>query len=245
MRLIFSLFLTFTGILSYAQGGSLPISLSLPMDADTINETEPTFVWQANLSTIQNDPRFTLNLTLVKLDANQTATEGIIENMPIQMYANLLSNTIQYSSSAPALERNVWYAWQLILYYNGLEVQQSEVWKFILADEDNLSPNYYKLRTIVDNSFLEVTDDFLFVTTNEPGTFELIGEISGKGITPQKIYFKELVDGEEINSETSSPLNESRFFKCDLGDLDLHNGTYRVQWDANSTKHFVFFIKKT
>ncbi len=233
MRLIFSLFLALASIVSFAQGGSMPIFLSLPMDGDTINETEPTFVWQANLSTIQSDPRFTLNLTIVKLDANQTATEGIVENIPIQVYANLLSNTIQYSASAPAIERNVWYAWQLVLYYNGMEVRQSEVWKFILANETPEISNSIVLRRTADNTIYNLEGNTVNLLLDERGISNLTAVVTDK-----------LNHKFNTTLDLVKNVNDVSIYNLNVSDLNLKKGIYRLDWIPSKDLNYILYFEK-
>ena len=217
--------------------------LSLPMNQDTIEEDEPVFVWQTTLSNLQNDPRLNVQLVVVKMEEDQTSAEAIAENPPVFIRQNLLSNTLNYSSIDHQLEEGVWYAWQVVLFYNGIQVQQSEVWKFIKAKPVEKPRNYYTLRTKADNSILETDGKILYVTTSEPGDFQLKATISGKGIKDQTIEFVEIIDNETSDTKSFQQL-ESRFYKCDLTDLKLKKGTYKIKWDANTTKHFVLLIKK-
>ncbi|MEY3198490.1 MAG: hypothetical protein RJA13_448, partial [Bacteroidota bacterium] len=87
-----------------AQFSSLPIGLSMPMDKDTIEEKEPNFVWQTNLTTVQNDSRISQQIVVVQVGSDQTSTEAILENRPIFIRQGLVSNSITYSSTEIKLE---------------------------------------------------------------------------------------------------------------------------------------------
>jgi len=241
MKHIFLLILLSVTAVSYSQYSSTPIMLSLPMDADTIEEDEPTFVWQTTLSNLQNDPRLNVQLAVVQVQEGQTPAEAIAENNPVFLRQNLLSSSLNYSSIDHELQEGVWYAWQVVLFYNGVQVQQSEVSKFIKAESVVPVPSYIALRTKADNSIYELSGDKLYVTTDESGDFQLQGTISGKHSGKQPIQFVEVGAG---NANESVQRNESRYFSCDLSELDLKKGTYRIEWEPTTSKHFILLIKK-
>lgn len=227
-----------------AQYSGTPILLSLPMDADTIEEEEPTFVWQTTLSNPENDPRLNVQLAVVKLDEDQTATEGMIENAPVFIRQNLLSNSLNYSSVDHELEPGVWYAWQVVLFYNGVQVQQSEVWKFIKVEPKPPTNPYYTLKTKEDNSVILFDGEELFFTTTEYGDFQLNATISGKKIGTRTIRMEEMKKEEGQNSSVSLQGREARYYRIDLSELELKKGTYRIDWQANNQKHFVTLVQK-
>ena len=244
IRKLFCLSLLFAAHISFGQYSGTPLMLSLPMNQDTIEEDEPVFVWQTTLSNVQNDPRLNVQLAVVKMEEDQTPSEAMVENTPVFIRQNLLSNTLNYSSIDHELEEGVWYAWQVVLFYNGVQVQQSEVWKFIKAESVPPIQGYYTLKSQMDNSFIESDGKVIYVTTREPGDFQMKATITGNRIAPKTIYFKETELTAEQQDEVSVQRIEGRYFSCDLSDLKLKKGNYRIQWDASSDKQFVLFIKK-
>ena len=242
IRKLFYLSMLVVAHVSYGQYSGTPLMLSLPMNQDTIEEDEPAFVWQTTLSNVQNDPRLNVQLAVVKMEEDQTLSEAIAENAPVFIRQNLLSNTLNYSSIDHELQESVWYAWQVVLFYNGVQVQQSEVWKFIKAKPVEKPHNYFVLKTKPDNSFLQTDGKMIYVTTSEPGDFQLKATISGKGIEEQTVEFVEVV--EDARTGVSLQKLESRFYTCDLSALKLKKGTYKIKWDANTNKHFVLLVKK-
>lgn len=244
MRKLLFLCLILATHFSYGQYSGTPLMLSLPMNQDTIEEDEPVFVWQTTLSNVQNDPRLNVQLAVVKMEEDQAPAEAIAENAPVFIRQNLLSNTLNYSSIDHQLEEGTWYAWQVVLFYNGVQVQQSEVWKFIKAKPVEPMQGYYVLKPQIDNSFIELDGKVLNVTTRESGDFQLKATITGNKISPQTIYFEETELVNEQTDAVSIQRVESRYFSCDLSDLKLKKGNYRIQWDASSDKQFILFIKK-
>lgn len=242
LSVLFFLMMSCTGL--YAQYSTTPILLSLPMDADTIEEDEPLFVWQTTLSNAENDPRLNLKLIVVKVAEDQTSTEAIAENPPVFIRQNLLSTSVNYSEVDHELQEGKWYAWQVVLLYNGVQVQQSEVFKFIKAQSIPAVVSYHPIKLAVDNSFIETDGKTLCVITDEGGDFNMIATISGNKISPQQVVFTEAELENEAGGNVSVQYVRSRYFTCDLSDLHLKKGNYRIQWNAASGKQFTIYIKK-
>ena len=241
LYLVFMVLLPFIG---FTQFTSLPVSLSLPFDKDTIEEHEPTFVWQTNLAAIQNDIRLSQQIAVVKLEPNQTSTEAIIENQPVFVRADVISNTLTYSSTDQALEDGNTYAWQITYLYNGMQVQQSEVSTFVLAKPEKKIQGYYPVRSQIDNSFLVVEDELLYVSVNETLELNLQAELSNSKIDKTKITFEEIV-GDEVKSGQTTSLSstQTRYFRADLTELNLDEGFYTISWKASNKKTFYLNIE--
>ncbi len=241
MKHIFLLFLLFVSGVTFSQYSGTPIMLSLPMDADTIEEDEPTFVWQTTLSNLQNDPRFNVQLSVVQVGEDQTAAEAIAENNPVFMRQNLYSGSLNYSSIDHELQEGVWYAWQVVLFYNGVQVQQSEVWKFIKAEPVVPVPSFAHLRRKADNSVYYVQNSKLYVCTQERGAFELEATLTGTNLPASGITFTPIdIHGNEL--EEDSPQLETRYFVAELDELGT--GRYRLEWKAKPKLNFILFVEK-
>ncbi len=242
LTLLLSLLLLFSGI-SSAQYSTTPIMLSLPMDADTIEEDEPLLVWQTTLSNLENDPRLNVRLSVVQVGEDQTPSEAILENSPVFMRQNLLSNSINYSEIDHELVEGTWYAWQVVLLYNGVQVQQSEVFKFIKAYNEPAPITFYVIKTKADNSLLVVEDEKFYLTVNDSKITNRRATISGKNMTNQQIDFIEIeANGDVVND--SELAKDRHYYKCDISGLDLPHGKYRIQWNATESLEYILFIKK-
>jgi hypothetical protein len=235
MRTIGLIFSCVCALSIHAQYSSLPISLSLPMDHDTIEESEPNFVWQANLSSLQSDPRLSMQLVVVKVSEDQTATEAIVENAPIFIRQGLVSNSLTYSNPGYSLEKGSWYAWQLSYLFNGLPIQQSEVWRFILSDPVVNQPVCIALRRAIDNNIYELKEDALLLSTDETTIQNLTAQLYDD--ENNKISF-DLIPVEESNP------SDMKKFKLDVDALDLKKGKYRFEWKANKQTYFTLYFKK-
>jgi hypothetical protein len=96
----------------------------------------------------------------------------------------------------------------------------------------------------MDNSIIETDGKMLYVTTDETGDFLMTATISGNRISPKAVVFTETELENPSGSATSIQYINSRFFSCDLSELNLKKGNYRIQWDAGSGKQFTINIKK-
>jgi len=244
MKYTFLFLLIATASTLFGQYSSTPIMLSLPMENDTIEEDEPNFVWQTTLSNLQNDPRLNVQLSVVQVGENQTPVEAMAENNPVFLRQNLLSSSLNYSSIDHELVEGTWYAWQVVLFYNGVQVQQSEVFKFIKTEPVVPVPVYIPLRKQVDNSIYTLSNDQLYICTNEPGNFQLSASLKGKKTDHIALTLEELVNNEPIAGTESIQRTEMRYYHCDLSELDLKNGVYRFEWAPANGLRFVVLIEK-
>lgn len=225
------------------QNSSLPITLSSPFDKDTIEETTPNFMWQANLTSIQNDIRLSQVIVVTQLMSNQTATESIIENDPIFYRTDLMSNTIQYASSETELEEGKTYAWQIQYLYNDVLIQQSDVWQFTLAKNTPPLNEFVAVRPKNDGNLYPIYNKRLNVLTTESGELALQAHIQDEKGNKTRVNFSELVDGEFVEQDNSISSNQTRYFSIDLKELDLKKGNYSIEWTAKrGTSYTLNFI---
>lgn len=210
------------------------IQLSIPANADTLEESEPNLVWQTYTSFL-NDPRYSLTLTVVEVEENQTPTEALIENVPVLFRENLIQNSFTLSSNELTLSKNVWYAWQINLLFMNVPTQQSEVWRFILTDPILPIPNCIALRRSVDNSIYYLNGEELLLSTDETKISNL------------KAY---LIDAEnqrfeiELIAENNVSNSDLKVFKLNVEALDLNGGQYRFEWSPNRKISYQFKLEK-
>jgi hypothetical protein len=231
-------FLVILAITANAQYSSLPIGLSMPMDKDTIEEKEPNFVWQTNLTTVQNDPRISQQIVVVKVESDQTTTEAILENQPLFIRQGLISNSITYSSNENKLEEGSTYAWQIGFLINGNMVQQSEVWQFTINQPRLPVTEFVSVRAKNDGQFMPVFDNRLNLLINEPQEVELKGLIESAKGEVFKVELQEVVNGELVSKEISEPTTQTRYFSVDLKKLKLKKGTYQFIWLAGNQRSY-------
>ncbi len=244
MRKLLLISLVLLNHLAFGQYSGTPLMLSLPMDKDTIEEDEPVFVWQTTLSNVQNDPRLNVQLAVVKMEEDQKKTEAMVENTPVFIRQNLLSSSLNYSSVDHELEESVWYAWQVVLFYNGVQVQQSEVWKFIKSAPVVNLQSYIPLRISNDASIFEIKGNRLNVSTKASGDFSTICTLSNENGKATSVQMQQVISGKFIDSPVSKSTTDTRYFSIDLDALKLKKGYYTFVWNIGQTPYTLNFLMK-
>jgi hypothetical protein len=236
MNYLFTFLLVLAGFSANAQYSGLPITLSLPNDQDTIEEKEPTFVWQCNTAALQTDPRLEQQIVVVELLEEQTATEAIAINTPVFIRGQLQTGSIAYSGTDHPLEEGKTYAWQVSYLFNSLLIQQSEVWVFTLAKPEPVQHQYLALRSQADGSVYRTSKPVLYLKISESGQLSLKGTIrSSDGI--QKAVTLTPEGSEEASADAFLSTGEL-LCKVDFEDLDLPEGSYVFSWKAPGGKSY-------
>jgi hypothetical protein len=237
MKIGLTLFFGFIFSTVLAQFENIPISLSIPFDTDTIETVNPTFVWQCNLSAIQNDPRLSLQFALVKLEANQTPSEAIATNPTICFMDGVMSSSLSYPSSLEPLEKGRSYIWQVRLLYNQQIVQVSEPWKFTIANPQPIKHQYILARKKLDGSTYIIQEPILYIMLkNEGKNVDTNVWIVNSNNEKQALKLKSVL----VDENQPSKLLSNFYFVADMSDLDLENGNYTLKWEA--IKNEMLFI---
>lgn len=202
---------------------------SLPNNSDTIIETEPALVWQCMTSYIGN-PRYSMVLTVTEMAEEQSAVEALLENTPILYRENLSQNSFTITSTEAILNENVWYAWQATLLYDGVPVQQSEAWKFIIYEPNLVIPTI-NLRRVNDNSIHRLENGIVYLSTDEIDITNLQATITEKSGKITKVNLEKV----EMDNES-----ELKSFSLDLNDYPINNGKILFKWSIN--KGVTFYL---
>ena len=238
--LLLPLFLLVTGP-ALSQSG-LPVTLSLPYDLDTIEENEATFVWQSNGGAMQSNPRISQQLVVVQLQGDQTASEALAINQPVFIRQDLVNSSIPYSSTDHELEKGKWYAWQVSLLFNGVVIQQSEAWKFILADPVLPKKQYIALRRQADGTTYQLTEPRLHIKLMESGRLSMKGEIRSAEGNSYPVDL--LSEGSTEEAAVVSSAGEL-FCTADFSALNLPKGTYAFIWTSPDKRRHTLHFKLT
>ena len=226
-----------------SQYSGLPITLSIPYDQDTIEETEPTFVWQANLEAIQSDPRLTQQIVVAEIAEDQTPSEAIALNVPVFIRQELQTNSIAYSSTDYEMLKNVWYAWQVSYVFNGTVVQQSEVWKFINAEEIPARPSYLTMRKQEDGSIFLFSGTVLNVCLSERPEVTYAVRLRMPDGSYEQPSFTELINDQPISEENPSAYSDTRFFSIDLTNITAE-GAYTLELISSDNQSHVLTFQR-
>lgn len=227
----------------FGQSSSLPIMLTMPFDKDTIKEKEPNFVWQTNITTVQNDPRLQQQIVVVKLAPDQSAAEAISQNDPIFIRNGVVSNSITYSSPNNALEEGETYAWQVTILNSGSIVQSSEVFQFTLF-EHIFQANYLPLRAKINTSPFIIEGSILRVSLLSIKDLSLEALIQPEKGDSKEVSFVEYINGEAQTEKISKPSTETRFFELDLKKYKLKKGKYVLTWSPVKGENYELLFEQ-
>lgn len=159
-----------------------PPMLIFPADSSELENAPVQFSWTPPLPAgMFGTLRYEMLLTEVK--EGQKAGEALQENMPFYNDGSLYTNVMNYPSSASAMEKDKWYAWQIIARDDRNYAGKSEIWVFKIKKE--VMPK----QVIAGAPFMKM----------KPGTPEL-------GIAPNGIlklsYFNRTIDSAVIVTVT-------------------------------------------
>lgn len=226
----------------HAQQSAFPVTLSNPMDYDTIIETEPNFIWQTNITAIQGDPRYSQRYVLCELEANQLKGDAIAANTPILVLDDYQNTMYSYSSSSTPLEDGHTYVWQVSILFNNLIVDQSEPYQFTILSPKDPTPNFYPVVFKNDGQTYQISDEKIGLITDELGELKLTVQIYKNGVVAKTALLKEFIGGKlsEESAEVSKDDSDRRFLILNLKELDLESGYYRVVWSPKNQRTFTF-----
>ena len=218
-----------------AQFANFPITLSVPFDADTIEDTSPTFVWQCNLSAVQNNPRMSMQYALVELESDQTAAEAISSNPAISTVNGLLSSTYSYPSTLQELQKGKTYVWQVQLLYNDQVVQESEPWKFTIADPKKPDHQYIMMNSVPDGSFHTLKAPKIWVLLKDdydPAHSNAV--IRKPNNETVAVQVKNVFATEEEEENGLFNENNAYYLYCNLENVKAAKGIYRLEITSKS-----------
>jgi|GEM_PF-1691052 len=231
-----------------AQQSVFPVTLSNPMDFDTIIETEPNFIWQTNITAIQTDPRYSQRYVLCELQENQLKGDAIAVNTPILVLDDYQNTMHSYSSSSTPLEEGHTYVWQVSILFNSMIVDQSEPYQFTILEPKDPLPSFYPVVFKNSGQTYQVTNDKIGLVTDEIGDLKLSIQIYKNGRLLKTTALKDFSikeDDKEKSTEDKSEKTSAgkRRLVLDLKELDLESGYYTAIWTPKKNKNFTFNFK--
>ncbi len=108
-------------------------------------------------------------ILIAPINDGQKAEEAIQQNLPVFSQAGLVSNFLTYSLTYPSLEKDKWYAWQVIARDNNNYAGKTEVWVFKLSENHSAKTGegipYVKLESsssklaVAENGIIKIVVD--------------------------------------------------------------------------------------
>ena len=148
----------------------LPPELASPRNEDTISIKYPVLSWIPPRPIIGLSIIYSLRL--VALQANQSPSEGLLEDAPLLNLENLSSTYTTYPASAQELQAGTTYAWQVGASYEGYSLGVTDVWVFTPKPPEPppTDPMIYPVATKVSDAHFYVTHGiFRFAYKNMAG----------------------------------------------------------------------------
>lgn len=244
MRIFLSLLFGVMLFTASAQFSNFPVTLSIPYDYDTITNVNPVFVWQCNLSAIQNDPRLSLRFAMTEKENTQSSAEAITSNLPLCTAEGLLSTSYPYPSTLQDLQAGHTYVWQVQLLFNDQVVEESEPWQFTIADPQPVNHQFIALNPGQDGSFHTFADQHAWLVLKDEYDFESQNaRIRKPNGEVMQINLDKVYAGEE--EEDGNLFNESsqHYLHYDLDAVPRMQGIYTLTITSkNNQVYFLNFI---
>lgn len=150
---------------SFSYGQSNIMLISLP-DKDTIDYRYPVFNWHYTSAPDGRD-NIKYNYVLTELQTNQSALTGVTVNQPVLRINGIQGFQFVYPFDAPELQYGKRYGWQLEKTLNGIIVEKSEAWEFILYKVVIVPPKYAVLNSAYNATIYQVEGEGFYFKMNE------------------------------------------------------------------------------
>ncbi len=199
------------------------ISLITPHDRDTIETFYPVLSWNyVNIGQYRDQERYVL--TLVEIQEDQSANAAVQVNHPIIRIDGIQGFQFMYPFDAPALKINQRYGWRIQRSLNGVIVNESEAWEFIIYKEVKVPNKYVKLSLSNQNAVHVVKEEgFYFEVQSKYGNANLRIHVENeKGAT---VTHRMGTDEKQLNEYELTATAENYYY---LKTRDLSPGIYKV-----------------
>lgn len=236
---LFLCFISFSSNGLFSQS-AFPVVLSSPMDYDTITEMNPNLIWQTDIQRLLGDSRFTQRLEMFELLENQTKGDALVMNQPLLIQDNYQNTMFPYSSTTNPLQFGHSYVWRVVILYNGMQVDQSDIYQFTLYDPSLSEPNFYPVAFKNDGQTYLVENGKIGLVTDEPGNLDLALKLYLNGTLAQEVFLNEYQAGVLLTETTSPSGMAKRKFVLDVEQLNLQAGFYNAYWLLKSGKKYTF-----
>jgi len=112
---------------------SPPVLVS-PSDSEYVDNSRPMFMWIPPMP-INLFSNLSYDYYLTEVEPTQSAADAVQQNIAVLYQPNIRTTNFQYPLSAPALDSNKLYAWQVVAKNNSAPVGTSEAWAFRLSKD--------------------------------------------------------------------------------------------------------------
>lgn len=210
-----------------------------PIDEEVIATTTPLLLWMHTEAFNLLSPGEFFRLTLVELEKDQSASDGVVSNTPIFIKNYITSHQVQYPFDARKLEYGKRYGWIVQKISNGNIIASTESWEFKLNEQTKPKDHMYvDLKKQLDGTIYKVQNDRIFFKYNERyQSTELTCSILSD--SREKIEAKTTNEQDE---QTGVKMLGYNTFELDLNPYNLQNGFYTLEvLDEKGQKYLLKF----
>lgn len=199
------------------------ISLITPHDRDTIQTFYPVLTWNyVNIGQYRDQEYYIL--TLVEIQEDQSANSAVQVNTPVIRIEGIQGFQFMYPFDAPQLKVNQRYGWRIQRALNGVIVNESEAWEFIIVKEIKVPLKYVKLSLTNQNTIHNIKDEgFYFEVQSKYGNNDL--RIILENERGEQVVYRMGNDEKQLNEFELTATGQNYFYLKTSG---LNAGTYKV-----------------
>jgi len=155
-----------------AESGEIfPAELILPLDGDSLPGLPVNFSWSPAMGL--GNIRIQYEFLLVPVFSGQSPDVAIQSNPAHYRKQGISTNGLVYQGGYPPLEKNQWYAWQVICYLGDIPQARSQVWRFILPEqiikpcEPKEAEIFYRMEIKPNSYFIPIENGQIDIQFNE------------------------------------------------------------------------------
>lgn len=217
--------------------------LVYPGDKDTV-ESAPMLTWTHSepFSVLTQGEYF--RMVVAEIKEKQGAEEALTINTPVLLKNFLTTHNLQYPYDAPELKKGVSYAWQVQKITNGIIINKTEAWTFILRKKpEEKELKYVSLKQSMDANFYTTYTGKVYFKFNEEYTTPGIITAFIIADSGEEIALKIVKDDEAAKTGSGSQIKaigDNRFI-LDLDKEKLKPGFYTMK--IRNEKKEVYYLK--
>ena len=214
-----------------------------PFDKDTIDSKNPILSWtHSEPISLFNQGEF-YRMVVAEIKKDQTAEEALIVNSPVMVKNYLSEHQLLYPFDAKELKEGTKYAWQVQKSGDGVVINKTEAWTFVIRQAGELkSVKYVGLKNQLDGSYYIATEGLIYFKFSEeyktPGDLKFI-------LTNDKSQAVEVEikrdEGKNENPTTTLKNTGTNLYELNLNSKKNKSGFYTLQ--ARNEKNESFYLK--
>ncbi len=218
------------------------LTLISPMDKDTIDTPNPMLVWTHSEPFNILAPGEYFRIIVTELLKDQNTESGVTSNTPIYMKNYVTTHQLLYPYDAKELEPGKHYGWQVQKLSNGVIVNKSEAWEFVLkSDLMSRGNKYAVLKSKLDAGYYTPTNSKVYFLFNEEYTSKSLAYSifnSKRELVQPRLRNEDSVNKSEAFVAKSIGNNR---YEIDLDKMNAPTGIYTLE--VKNEKGEIFLLR--